>query len=103
MKALAAKSLLDSRLLQRVAESVWRAGPPETPDTMSLEERLVAVLAETEVLRSLVRSLLAGALRARDDRLPCSASLLLVVLQPCCRPGLRCSGAGGGGPGRAAA
>ncbi|MCG8593601.1 MAG: hypothetical protein MI785_04415 [Kiloniellales bacterium] len=106
MKAVLAEPLLESRLLQAVADCLRpcpEAPAPEAPadDTPSLlEARLAAAIAGAGLLRRVVRTLIGGLPLDAGFRPAFTFSLLLTTLQPGHRPGLRSAGAGGGGPGR---
>lgn len=99
MKAVLAESLPSGRLLQAVVDSVRFAGPDEPRDALSLDQRFATAIARAGLLRTVVRSLVVGPSVVRRYLAPFTHSLLLMVLQPGHRPGLRSSGAGGGGPG----
>ena len=100
MKAVLTESLLDSQLLQAVADCLRPLQEGPSDSTLSLEARLAAAIAGARLLQGVVRSLIGGLSAGADFRPAFTLSLLLVILQPGHRPGLRSAGAGGGGPGR---
>ena len=99
MKAMLAEALPNSCLLQAVVDGLGVAEPEESCDLLSLEHRLASAIAEAGLLRTVVSSLVGAFPVVRGYQPPFTHSLLLIVLQPGHRPGLRSSGAGGGGPG----
>ena len=101
MKAVLAEPLLESRLLQAVADCLRPRPEAPADDTPPLlEARLAAAIAGAGLLRRVVRTLIGGLPLDAGFRPAFTFSLLLTTLQPGHRPGLRCAGAGGGGPGR---
>ena len=101
MEHATAQAFADSRLLQSVAGQLCRA-PVATAaaplaDTF-LVTALFAALARKRFLQGVVRTLGTRVSRSRDLPSPLLLTVFLTIPKPFLFPGVRCLGAGGGGP-----